>query len=274
MRLVHLNLQNRKVKTMKTVSKLLGAASLLAMSAGASAITVGHITWNPAYPLDFSSVNSTIYQNINPTSSPVGEVSGYGLINVINGSGSFADAGFQLTYHYQLFDPFIAGTLPTAPGEVIEYTGGTVQFFVHATTILDTLDPLALTFDNTDLNNGSVWLTLAGHGVGPRNTTLVGTVNSDGSGGFGTLTGGGQLDVINGLAMAYFDSNKKSGGSDFTFGSTFTSYLPNNALPSATDIQNAYGSAVFAGATVPEPGSIALLGLGLLGFGVMRRKTA
>jgi hypothetical protein len=260
---------------MKSISKLL-AASLLAMSGGASALTVDHITWDPNYGLDFSSINNTIYQNISTTSNPIGEVSGYGIINQINGSTTFADAGYQLTYQYSGFVPVISGTLPTAPGQVIGYTGGTIEFFVHATTISNPSDPLSLTFANTAQNGGDVWLTLVGHNLAPNNTSLVGTVNDNGAGQIGTLTGNGQLDVTGGAAGTVLNTNQKTDGSDFTFGTTFTSYLPNVNPPTSTSIQNAYGSAVYSGATkkIPEPGSLALLGLGLFGFSIMRRKTA
>jgi hypothetical protein len=259
---------------MKKISTLVGAASLLLASGGASALSVGGITWDPNYGLDFQTLSQSIYQNIDATS---GVSSGYGIVSALNGSSSFAAAGLQLTYQYSGFTPFTGGTLPNVNGSVIGYKGGVVDFYVRSQTPppggtgVNPADPLSLSASNT--GPGTLWLSLKGHEV--NGVSFTGTAITN-LGLFAGLSGIGQFDVAGGPTQTYFDSNTKLDGADFAFSSSFTSFVPNNNPPSNTDIQNGYGTANMTGKTnnVPEPYSLALIGLGLFGFGLMRRKVA
>ena len=259
---------------MKKISTLVGAASLLLASGGASALSVGGITWDPNYGLDFQTLSQSIYQNIDATS---GVSSGYGIVSALNGSSSFAAAGLQLTYQYSGFTPFTGGTLPNVNGSVIGYKGGVVDFYVRFQTPppggtgVNPADPLSLSASNT--GPGTLWLSLKGHEV--NGVSFTGTAITN-LGLFAGLSGIGQFDVAGGPTQTYFDSNTKLDGADFAFSSSFTSFVPNNNPPTNTDIQNGYGTANMTGKTnnVPEPYSLALIGLGLFGFGLMRRKVA
>ncbi|MDD5580814.1 MAG: PEP-CTERM sorting domain-containing protein [Methylobacter sp.] len=242
---------------MKTL-KLIGATALLLLSSQVSAITVGGVTWDPDSPLDFSSFSIAAHQNIDPTT---GALSGWGIFTTMNGTDQATFCpGCELTFQFSGYTP-IPGSPITVPtfGSTITYSGGIVQVFVDNTPeITNPADPTTLTAANT--SDGTLWLDLVGHG------NFLGTADAN----LQTLTGSGFLDVIGGLAQANFNTNTKSNGSDFSQTFSFTQ-LVNGDPKNANGTGNVASDSIAINA--PEPVTLSLLGLGLLGFSTLRRKS-
>lgn len=247
------------------IAGVMAASGFFAGAAHAGVVNVGGVIWDTDSPLDFSSTTATIQQSIDPIS---GVVSGFGVIMQINGKGigDFLQPGVasELTFEYGGFSPNIAGTVPSTlgGGDQIPYTGGFVKIFVDGPggNLVDVNNPLGL--NSTNVTDGTLWLDLVGH-PNSNGYTLIGINNYPNQ-----LLGLGLLSVIGGLAQENFDTNTKGNGADFTFTNSFTAF-PTNSILFATG-SGTYQSDSIA-ITVPEPTTIALLGLGLFGIGAMRK---
>jgi hypothetical protein len=238
---------------------VLGAAMALAFSgAQASVINVGGVMFDPDSAFDFSGTSATTVQNINPVT---GELSGYGVVTILNNTAQNTFCpGCELTLHYSGYTPIASGAVPGigGGGSQIQYTGGLFSIFVDHSP--ETNGGLNMTAANT--GDGVLWLSLTAHSIGQSLITLTGTNF------FPTLLqGGGQLDVVGGLAAGNLDTNTRLDGADLSFSSTFTRF------PSGSPL-NGTGSATFDGNSIPEPASLALVGLGLIGAGALRRRKA
>jgi hypothetical protein len=262
-------LKNKRITLALACALALGAWSGSALS---TPVSVGGITWDPASILDLT------VQAVNFRESSVSNVGdtlyGYGQIGTINGNSSSdfcVTAGCDLNFTFQYT---VANIDLTGPNPKVSFNLGSISFFVDNTGGFVVTNP-----DTAGV--GSSWLTLGGHTAaytgfaytnGQLYSTILGPIANplNGSSGFGLL------DVTGGAAAAYFDTNSKSDGSDFSL----TSGFENDGLPICDAGGRCYpisGTGQLKGLStipVPEPGTIGMLGLGLgfLGLFTWRRR--
>lgn len=251
------------MKLFKKVLAGVAVAAALATSAYAVPITVGGVTWDPDSIFDFSSATDSIRQSIDPNT---GIVSGFGVIRTINTLTGFC-TGCELTFVFGGFTPVSGVTVPTVGGGQILYKNGFVNVYVDFTPETS-INSSAGSMTLASTSDGDLWLGLLGHN-GRDGSSFTGTVNLTG-GTLDSLSGSGLLDVVGGLAASNLNTNTKADGADLAFSTSFTTFLPNGNLLEAVGTGNFKGDSV--GNRIPEPESLALVGLGLMGLAVSRRR--
>ncbi|WP_339722148.1 PEP-CTERM sorting domain-containing protein [uncultured Paraglaciecola sp.] len=240
------------------MKKIIFSAALalgLSMSAHADPVSVGGVNWDTDSGADFQS-NGNIYETF---AGAVGEtVTGFGVMTNFNGTlDSVYCPGCELTYTFslELVSAIPVVGLPNA------------SIFAFDNVVFD-----IMVDDSPDYDEGAPSLASASDGVNflsfVNNGLLTGLANNLFSLPNIQGSGSGFLDVVGGLAMEYFDTNGKLNGSDVSFTSSFQ--------PAQLNVPGypLFGSLDLSGDTVvPEPSSLALLGLGMLGlaFGARRK---
>lgn len=235
---------------MKTLLKNTIAAAVLAGAtpAMAAVVNVGGVTWDTDSPFDFTATSGNVAQEFaTEAASDITTLSGYGRIDFIHWDADFCP-GCELTFEYGGYtsEP---GFDPVNPG-MADFMDGWVNVYVDSNT-------------NFDINNrstameGELWLALTG--VTLDGGTLTVTTNDQGANGKGLLA------VEGGLAAEYFDTNTYANNADVEFQTSFTA---------GSGFTRGSGNIASDTAAVPEPGTIGLLGLGLLATAVARRHRA
>ncbi len=282
----------------KTITTLLAAAGIAA-SAPSSAVIVGGVDFGAigGNPSRIHLETATLAQTfVNGNGQ---NLTAYGFITTVNGDNTYCadgsgNCGLYYVANYTGSQNFTGGA-----NGYVEFTGTTVSVFYGAGTPINLLgqdSPTNLS-TITALNGGNPWVTLTGHnnlgGTAAPNAVLNGAGELTGStlsgSGFGLfdVTGPGDASVINFLnANGILDN--AGNPTDIALTSSFNNFVLNpvdiknglttgctegTANPGAWCFQ---GTANLRGSTeitqVPEPGMLALVGIGLLGFGTAYRR--
>jgi hypothetical protein len=248
-------------------------AVLASMSTTASAASVLGITWDTNSAVDFTTTG-VLWEEA-PSGIIGTSVTGYGAFTLFNNStvATYGGGSKILTFSFTVD---LANFTPLAGNQgVFEYQGvnggaGLSHVNVWSTDVANYDVTQLATQTLANAQSGDLFLStsITAAGITGLGTNFLSPNAKSG-------TGNGWLEVVGGAAAALFDTNTQVDPNnvlaDFTFSSSF------NQAPNQTPAGFPYtGTVTVTGDSteIPEPSSIALLGLGMLGLGLRSRKQA
>lgn len=280
---------------------MLGMAGMLGGVGMAQAVTIDGITFNAGDQF----ISNTIYESLitNPSTdvlTGVGNVSsiscnlcgGNTWIEGNNGMQlSFYFTGYQVSQWYgndgttvgwhnsadAAFDSAFA-----ANAVAVVFSGGTVDFYAHAAGTLNPSGSPAT--DIANAQTGNLWLSYAAQSVdwtynsGTSTSNVTGTLFGVAQGTGSVLNSGnegkGYLNVTGGDAFSNFNTNSWTG---LTNGGAAVVPGADAFIDQTVTLQNTQnwglsGTGYLKTTAVPEPSTVAMLGLGLVALGVAVRK--
>ncbi|OYW38007.1 MAG: hypothetical protein B7Z35_08255 [Hydrogenophilales bacterium 12-61-10] len=251
------------------------AALGLAASGSASAIVVGGVDFGAAGATTHIETSTVAETFVN---APGQTLLGYGQINTVNGNLFYSNGGLSRLYF--VFDYNVL-TFDALTGAATFDNGNMNVYMLPTFNLLSQSSAANL----TAIQGGTLWATLSGHpeNGGPYELAANGSL----TGATISFTGSGLLDMVSGPngVLEFLDSDGIDDGAggfaDIALTSSGNNAVLNNFdnTTGCTTGQATPGQWCIAGSadlrgltTVPEPGVLALIGLGLLGMGVSLRK--